>query len=56
MEWQKSSFSGIDDENCVELARSEDQLLLRESETPASVVATDPVPLRALLTFLKAAG
>ncbi|MFI1678879.1 DUF397 domain-containing protein [Streptomyces sp. NPDC020607] len=51
--WQKSSFSGIDAENCVELARDEEHLLLRESDDPGTVIATTPARLNALVRWQK---
>ncbi|EST24683.1 DUF397 domain-containing protein [Streptomyces niveus] len=53
--WQKSSFSGSDGEiQCVELAHVDGQILLRESETPDTVVTTDPAKLRAFIAGVKA--
>ncbi|MFG2785828.1 DUF397 domain-containing protein [Streptomyces prunicolor] len=49
VEWQKSSFSGIDAENCLELAHHEGRILLRESETPGDVLALPPERLWALM-------
>ncbi|WP_405862492.1 DUF397 domain-containing protein [Streptomyces sp. NBC_01515] len=34
MQWQKSSFSGVEGGNCLELAHHESRILLRESEAP----------------------
>lgn len=51
--WQKSSFSGAGGENCVEVARTEAHLLLRESDTPANVLALPPRGLLALIRSLK---
>ncbi|MET7884341.1 DUF397 domain-containing protein [Streptomyces avermitilis] len=52
-QWQKSSFSGIDAENCIELARSEPHLLLRESDAPGDVIALAPGGLLALIRHCK---
>lgn len=53
--WQKSSFSGADDSpNCVELARADGQILLRESDEPDTIVTTSPAKLRAFLLGVKA--
>ncbi|MFD3521926.1 DUF397 domain-containing protein [Streptomyces sp. NPDC058653] len=53
--WQKSSFSGSDAEiQCVELAAVDGRILLRESEAPETVVATDRDKLRAFLLGVKA--
>ncbi|MFG2173359.1 DUF397 domain-containing protein [Streptomyces niveus] len=55
IKWQKSSFSGADDSpNCVELAEADGQILLRESDAPNTVVATDRAKLRAFLLGVKA--
>lgn len=49
--WQKSSFSGSGDgNNCVELAAISPALVgLRESDTPATILTTTPVPITELL-------
>ncbi|MDX3853242.1 DUF397 domain-containing protein [Streptomyces sp. AK02-01A] len=53
--WQKSSFSGADDnQNCVELARADGQIMMRESDAPDMVVTTSPEKLRAFLLGVKA--
>ncbi|MFE5667052.1 DUF397 domain-containing protein [Streptomyces niveus] len=53
--WQKSSYSGPDDnQNCVELAHAEGQILLRESDVPDTIVTTSPEKLRAFLLGVKA--
>ncbi|WP_406170789.1 DUF397 domain-containing protein [Streptomyces sp. NBC_00996] len=52
--WQKSSFSGVDGEDCVELARAEAHLLLRESDAPGDVLALAPRGLLALIRHFKA--
>ncbi|MFD5318468.1 DUF397 domain-containing protein [Streptomyces sp. NPDC127098] len=53
LEWRKSSFSNEQD-NCVELAVSAPaRLLIRESDAPDTVLATNPARLRALLQRLK---
>ncbi|MFF3415499.1 DUF397 domain-containing protein [Streptomyces sp. NPDC002698] len=55
-QWQKSSFSGPGDGNeCVELARAEDTLLLRESDDPERILSVTPQGLAALLCRLGAA-
>ncbi|MEU0283288.1 DUF397 domain-containing protein [Streptomyces sp. NPDC088147] len=55
IEWQKSSFSGGDNNpNCVELASVDGQIKMRESETPDTVVTTSPEKLRAFLLGVKA--
>lgn len=58
LHWQKSSFSGTDSgDDCVELATTSpafSAIHLRESDHPTTHLTTSPVPLRALLTALKA--
>ncbi|MGW0837853.1 DUF397 domain-containing protein [Streptomyces prunicolor] len=49
MQWQKSSFSGIEGGNCLELAHHEGRILLRESDAPGDVLALDPLRLSALI-------
>ncbi|MGW1036833.1 DUF397 domain-containing protein [Streptomyces antibioticus] len=52
--WQKSSFSGgSDGNNCLELASTPTTLHLRESDTPATVLATTPTPLAHFLTRIR---
>jgi hypothetical protein len=51
--WQKSSFSGAGGENCLELAHTAPHVLLRESDTPADVLALPPKGLLALIRSLK---
>ncbi|MEV0484103.1 DUF397 domain-containing protein [Streptomyces sp. NPDC050508] len=46
MQWQKSSFSGIEGGNCLELAHHKGRILLRESETPGDVLDRGPAPHR----------
>lgn len=54
LHWQKSSFSGAPDQNCLNLATAPDGTLrLRESDTPATVISTAPETLAPLLTHLK---
>jgi hypothetical protein len=53
VEWQKSSFSGIGAENCLELAHHKSRILLRESETPDAVVTATPARLHTLLLAIK---
>ncbi|MEV0480410.1 DUF397 domain-containing protein [Streptomyces sp. NPDC050508] len=50
IQWQKSSFSnGNDGANCVEVAASEGELLLRESDAPTRILPLTPTTLAALL-------
>ncbi|MFI6459537.1 DUF397 domain-containing protein [Streptomyces sp. NPDC050538] len=52
--WQKSSYSGSADNNCVELAASDTTLALRESDTPTVVLHTHLPQLAAFLGHIKA--
>ncbi|MEV0115642.1 DUF397 domain-containing protein [Streptomyces sp. NPDC050844] len=53
-QWQKSSFSGGGDGNeCVELARSNDKLLLREGDDPTQVLSLNRDGLAALLQQIR---
>ncbi|WP_210581663.1 DUF397 domain-containing protein [Streptomyces sp. GESEQ-4] len=48
--WQKSSFSGDENNNCLYLAAAPDGTLrLRESDTPHEIIATTPAPLGHLI-------
>ncbi|GAA3834882.1 DUF397 domain-containing protein [Streptomyces phyllanthi] len=51
--WQKSSFSGVDGEDCIELAVHETQVLIRESDVPDTVITASPTRLRVFLAALK---
>ncbi|MFD1828878.1 DUF397 domain-containing protein [Streptomyces desertarenae] len=54
-EWQKSSFCGGNGgNNCVEVARDGDRVLIRESDRPDEVVVTTPAKLDAFLKGVKA--
>ncbi|MGW7695955.1 DUF397 domain-containing protein [Streptomyces asiaticus] len=52
--WRKSSYSGDAANNCVELARTPDTVLLRESDEPHTVITTTPAALRALTRAVRA--
>ncbi|MEU6991621.1 DUF397 domain-containing protein [Streptomyces sp. NPDC046465] len=54
--WQKSSYSGAGDEDCVEVARHEARNLLRESDTPDATLTVTPEGLAALIRTCKAAN
>ncbi|WP_381797584.1 DUF397 domain-containing protein [Streptomyces niveus] len=55
IKWQKSSFSGADDnQNCLELTEANGQILMRESEAPDTIVTTDRDKLRAFIAGVKA--
>jgi hypothetical protein len=53
VQWQKSSFSGGQGEDCVELAKDGDRLLVRESDFPLSVVMTNRPRVAALIASVK---
>ncbi|GGK47622.1 DUF397 domain-containing protein [Streptomyces flaveus] len=55
--WQKSSFSGGGEGNCVELAATApDRIHLRESDHPHEIATATPRALANLLYSLKAGG
>ncbi|PBC97580.1 protein of unknown function [Streptomyces sp. OV198] len=55
IQWQKSTFSsGSDGSNCVELAKREGMLLLRESDDPDRILPVSSVGLAALITRIRA--
>ncbi|WP_327343680.1 DUF397 domain-containing protein [Streptomyces europaeiscabiei] len=53
--WQRSSFSEPGSDTCVEIATApaDSRPRLRESATPATVIATTPAALHALLGGIK---
>ncbi|WP_322620235.1 DUF397 domain-containing protein [Streptomyces acidicola] len=53
MQWQKSSFSGVEGGNCVEVALAQPRLLLREGDSPGKVLAMAPRGLLALIRHIK---
>ncbi|WP_200308114.1 DUF397 domain-containing protein [Streptomyces adelaidensis] len=54
-DWRKSSFSGGANGNeCVEIAHSRAELLLRESDDPTRILPIAPGGLAALLCRLRA--
>ncbi|MCX4455657.1 DUF397 domain-containing protein [Streptomyces sp. NBC_01340] len=54
LNWQKSSFSGGPESNCLHLATAPDGTIrLRESDEPRTVLATTPEGLAALLRHLR---
>jgi len=56
-QWQKSSFSGAPDQNCLYVAPTPDGTIrLRESDTPDVTLPTPPQGLTALLRHLKSPG
>lgn len=55
VQWQKSTFSGVEGENCIEVARAEHcLLLLRESDLAEAVLTAEPIGMLALICHLKA--
>lgn len=53
--WQKSSYSGSGETNCVELGATQHALALRESDTPTTVLHTHRPQLAALLRHIRTA-
>ncbi|WSQ10684.1 DUF397 domain-containing protein [Streptomyces sp. NBC_01231] len=57
LDWQKSSFSGGPEQNCLYVAPTPDgSIRLRESDTPHVILTAAPDGLAALLRSLKADG
>ncbi|MEV0115527.1 DUF397 domain-containing protein [Streptomyces sp. NPDC050844] len=54
IQWQKSSFSGGDGPNCVEVAQHEGGIVMRESDSPESVIVTSRDNLAAFIAGVKA--
>jgi hypothetical protein len=55
--WQKSTFSGGPEGECLYVAPAPDKTIrLRESDTPDVILATAPKGLAALLRHLKSPG
>ncbi|WP_019062997.1 DUF397 domain-containing protein [Streptomyces prunicolor] len=55
--WQKSTFSGGPEGNCLYVAPAPDKTIrLRESDTPDVTLTTTPKGLTALLRHLKSPG
>ncbi|GAA2716218.1 MULTISPECIES: DUF397 domain-containing protein [Streptomyces] len=53
LRWQKSSFSGGNGENCIEVAAQGEGIVVRERDAPRTVLTLSPTQLRALLRTLK---
>ncbi|MFE3016975.1 DUF397 domain-containing protein [Streptomyces sp. NPDC059256] len=53
-QWQKSTFSGANDPNCVEIASQDNTILIRESDSPTAVITTDRAKLAAFIQGVKA--
>ncbi|GGV55462.1 hypothetical protein GCM10010277_55890 [Streptomyces longisporoflavus] len=57
LNWQKSSYSGGPESNCLYIATAPDGTIrLRESDAPDTVLTTTPGPLAALLETLSTTG
>ncbi|MFF0745212.1 DUF397 domain-containing protein [Streptomyces sp. NPDC004111] len=57
LHWQKSSFSGGAEGNCLNIATAPDGTLrLRESDDPSTVLTATPRQLAALLRHLAPGG
>ncbi|MEU7368077.1 DUF397 domain-containing protein [Streptomyces hygroscopicus] len=52
--WRKSSFSGGQEPECVEVARGAHGVLLRESDDPRAVLSVDPSRFAMFLAAAKA--
>ncbi|MCC5033380.1 DUF397 domain-containing protein [Streptomyces sp. WAC 00631] len=52
--WQKSSFSGAEGPNCLEIAGVPGALLVRESDAPGTVLAASRAALAGLVAGVKA--
>ncbi|MGW5866832.1 DUF397 domain-containing protein [Streptomyces sp. NPDC055239] len=53
IQWQKSSFSGGDGPNCVEMAQHEGGIVMRESDVPDSIIVTSRANLAAFIAGVK---
>ncbi|MFJ9375772.1 DUF397 domain-containing protein [Streptomyces sp. NPDC101455] len=51
--WQKSSYSGSAETNCVEIGATPHTLALRESDAPTTVLHTHRPQLAALLRHIR---
>ncbi|MEU7021564.1 DUF397 domain-containing protein [Streptomyces sp. NPDC046203] len=54
IEWQRSSFSGGNGPNCVEVGAHDGQIVMRESDDPSIVVTTSREKLAAFILGVKA--
>ncbi|MEU9789391.1 DUF397 domain-containing protein [Streptomyces sparsogenes] len=54
IQWRKSSFSGAQGPDCVEVALCAATTLIRESDDPRVVLATTPKRLAAFIAGVKA--
>ncbi|MFD9717815.1 DUF397 domain-containing protein [Streptomyces sp. NPDC059076] len=53
-QWQKSTFSGAEGEDCVEVGSRRGTIYIRESDTPNTVITTDQDKLAAFIQGIKA--
>jgi hypothetical protein len=51
--WHKSSFCGGGGNNCIELAKEEYGIAIRESHEPNQVISVHPAVLRAFIRNMK---
>ncbi|MFI5621276.1 DUF397 domain-containing protein [Streptomyces sp. NPDC051567] len=51
--WQKSSFSGGNGENCVEITLHEGAIMMRESDDPSSTITTSRAKMAAFIEGVK---
>ncbi|ADI10095.1 hypothetical protein SBI_06975 [Streptomyces bingchenggensis BCW-1] len=52
--WKKSSFSEGEGANCIELARRDGRVLIRESDAPHAILTAAPARLGPFLAAVKA--
>ncbi|THA25595.1 DUF397 domain-containing protein [Streptomyces sp. RKND-216] len=53
LDWHKSSYSEDSDGNCLEVARHEDGLLIRESDDPDVIADLGTAAARAFLGYVR---
>ncbi|MFH8403721.1 DUF397 domain-containing protein [Streptomyces sp. NPDC018019] len=53
IQWRKSSKSTDAEDNCVEIAMHEGEILMRESDAPDAIVRTSRAKFRAFLAGAK---
>ncbi|MDA5280569.1 DUF397 domain-containing protein [Streptomyces sp. Isolate_45] len=54
IKWQKSSFSGGNGENCIEVGARAEVVVIRESDDPAQIITTSLEKLAAFIAGVKA--